>query len=68
MAFLIEFENRVRPFVDDPDVVLPVDTDRVSKGPRVDVLPDLADELSVGVELEQLRGGRHVRRAVDIPA
>ena len=51
----IELDHHVRALVDGPDVVLAVDADGMGEGPGVEITPDLAHELPVGVELQQLR-------------
>ena len=59
----IELDDHVRALVGDPDVVVLVDAHGVRERPGVEVLADLAHELAVCVELEQLRGGRAIGRA-----
>ena len=56
-----ELHDHVRAFVGRPDVVVAVDAHGVREREAVQVLADLADERSVGSELEQLR--RRLRRA-----
>ena len=63
-----EPEDHVRSLVDDPDVVLGIDANGMRVGPRVEVLADLADEVAVGVELEELRRGGHVGRTDRVAA
>src|SRR5262245_61786800 len=58
----VEPDDHVRPLVDGPDVVVLVDTDRVGERPAVEALADLADELALRAELEQLCGRRSVGR------
>jgi hypothetical protein len=58
----IELDHHVRALVDGPDVIVFVDADGVGEGPRVEVMTDLAHELPVGVELQQLRRGGAVGR------
>ena len=60
----IELDDHVRALVDGPDVVVPVDADAVRERPAVEPLADLADELALGTELQQLRGRRRVRGTV----
>ena len=45
-----------------PDVVVLVDAHRVRERPRVQAFADLANELAVRAELEELRRGRRVGR------
>ena len=58
----IEPDDHVRTFVNRPDVVAAVDSDGVRKGPAVQVLADLADELAVRPEFKELCGSRAVGR------
>ena len=51
-----EFDDHVRTFVGDPDVVLIVDLDRVRIGPGVKVVANLSHKCSIRLELQQLRG------------
>src|SRR5207302_891818 len=51
----IELHHHVRALVRDPDVVAAVDAHRVAERPGVQVPADLAHELAVAVELQQLR-------------
>src|SRR5438874_12898379 len=60
-AFGIELDDHVRALVGHPDVVVPVDFHGVSKGPGVESMTNLADNLSVRRKVEQLRGGCAVR-------
>src|SRR5216684_3328402 len=55
-AFGIKFDDHVRAFVGDPDVVVLVDFYGVREGPSVKVMADFAEKFSVGSELEELRG------------
>jgi hypothetical protein len=64
----IEFDDHVRAFVGDPDVVVPVDTDGVSVGPGVEIAADLAEVGAVGGELEELGGGGSVGWAGGVAA
>ena len=50
-----ELDDLVRSFVDDPDVVLRVDADRVREEEAVDALPDLTHERAGLIELEEPR-------------
>ena len=59
----IELDDHVRAFVDHPDIVVLVDAHRMRERPGIKILADLTDELAVGSELEQLRGGCGVGRA-----
>ena len=63
-AGLIELDHHVRTLVDRPDVVRPVDADGVSERPAVEALADLAPELALRTEFEQLRRGRGIGRPV----
>src|SRR5262249_15338546 len=51
----IEFHHRVRPRVDNPDVVLRIHTYLLRKIDRVDALSDFLDELAVLIELKESR-------------
>ena len=62
-ALGIELDDHVRAFIDGPEVVLRVDSDRVREGPGVQVVADFAHELAILIELKDLRGGGSVRRA-----
>src|SRR6187551_859315 len=57
LAVRIELDDRVRALVDDPQVVVPVVTDRVAVTQRVDPAADLLDELALAVEQQDLGGG-----------
>ena len=59
----IELDDHVRALVDGPDVVVGVDADGVGEGPRVKIAPNLAHELALGVEFQQLRRGRAICRS-----
>src|SRR5206468_11741580 len=61
-AFRTEFDDHVGTLVSHPDVVLPVDFDGVRVAPRIEVMADLANVFSIGIELEQLRGRGAVGR------
>src|SRR5260370_37193513 len=50
VTFLTEFDNHVRAFVGDPNVVVPIDLDGVGKGPGGKMMADLAEKFSVGVK------------------
>ncbi len=50
-AFGVEFDDHVRAFVGDPDVVVLVDLDGVGEGPSVKMMADFAQEFSIGSEL-----------------
>src|SRR6185295_5724744 len=63
VAFGVELDDHVRALVDGPDVVVLVHAHRVRERPRVEALADLADELAVLVELEELARRAAVRRA-----
>ena len=67
-ALRVELDDHVRALVDGPDVVVLVDADVVRERPRVQVLADLADELAVRPELEQLRRGGAVGRSGRVAA
>ena len=58
-----ELDDHVGALVGHPDVVFLVDLDGVRKAPGIEVMPDLANVLSVGIEFEQLRGGRAIGRS-----
>ena len=58
----VELDDHVRALVDGPDVVVAIDAHRVRERPGVEALADLAHELAVRAELEQLRGRRRVGR------
>ena len=66
-ALGVELDDHVRTFVRNPDVVFGIDFDRMAEGPRVEVVADLADELAVGTEFEQLRCGGPVGGPVVLP-
>ena len=68
LAFGAELDDQVGALVGAPDVVVAVDAHGVRERPGVEVLADLANEVAVGVELEQLRRGRGVRRAGRVAA
>src|SRR5262249_1409642 len=57
---LIEHDDHVRTLVDSPDVVVLVYPDRVGFRPPIKALADFADEIALGIELEQLRRSRGV--------
>ena len=61
--FGIQADDHVRSLVHEPEVVVPVEANGVGVGERVETLADLADELAVLVELEELRRRRTERRA-----
>ena len=67
-ALRIEFHNDVRTFVRDPNVVFGIYFDRVRVGPSVEVVSDLAHEITALVELQKLRGGGAVGRTCGIAA
>ena len=60
----VELDHHVRPLVDRPDVVVSVDADAVRERPAVQLFADLADELTLRPELEQLCRGGAIRRPV----
>ena len=62
-ALGIELHHLVGRLVDGPDVVLRIDAQAEGGIEAVDVLPQLADELAAGVELEQPRAAA-IERAV----
>src|SRR5262245_48808093 len=68
VAGRIEANNHIRALVDRPDVVVLVHSDVVRVREAVQILPDLTDELSCLVELEQLRGRSTKRRPGRVPA
>ena len=57
-----EPEDHVRSLVHDPDVVLGIHSNGMCVGPCIQVLAYLADERTVGVELQELGGGGHIGR------
>src|SRR6185437_15518525 len=57
-TFGVELDHHIRAFVDAPDVVVLIDADDVRKDEAVEILADLANELPLGIELEQLRPRR----------
>ena len=67
-ALRVEPDHHVGAFVGDPDVVGAVDLDGVGERPGVEVAADLADEIAVAVELEELRGGGGIGRAFGVAA
>ncbi len=56
-VLVVELDDHVRALVGGPDVVVLVDPHRMRERPGVEVLADLADELAVRREFEELRGG-----------
>src|SRR4029077_11726523 len=56
-AIGIEFDNHVRAFVGNPDVVILVDFDGVGEGPGVKMVADFAENFSVWRKFKELRGG-----------
>ncbi len=60
-ALWVELDDHVRALVDGPDVVVLVHPHDVRERPRVEILPDLANELAVGSELEKLRRSGGIR-------
>ena len=56
----IEFNDHVRAFVRDPDVVVFVDFHGVGKGPGIEMMANLAKKFSVRSEFQKLRSGRSV--------
>ena len=60
-ARLVELDDHVGSLVDRPDVVVLVDAHAVRERPAVESLSDLADELALRPELEQLRRRRRER-------
>src|SRR2546429_5154428 len=52
MSRRIELHNEVRHLIDDPDVVLRVDTDLLGEDEAVAVLSYLPNEFAVSIELE----------------
>src|SRR6185436_3160197 len=62
VAGRIEFRDRLRSFVDRPEIVVAIEANAVTVAEPVDVLADLAHVLARGVELEQLRRGVSVER------
>ncbi len=67
-AFRVELDHHVRALVSDPDVVGRIDLHRVAERPGVQVLADLADELAVGAEFQQLRCRRRIGGAAGVAA
>jgi hypothetical protein len=63
-ALRIEANDHVRALVDGPDVVVPIDAHAVRLRPRIQPLADLAYEIALLIELEELGRGRAKRRAV----
>ena len=59
----VELGDRVGPLVDDPQVVVVVEPHRVPVPQPVDASADLAHEVALVVELEQVRGGVAVERS-----
>src|SRR5580704_7671045 len=51
-AFGIELDHHVRTLVDRPDIVVLIHPHRMRKRPRIQVLPNFTNVLSVGTELE----------------
>ena len=49
----VELDHHVRPFVDHPDVVVPVDADGMREDEPIEALPQLADERAGLVEFEK---------------
>ena len=64
----VELDHHVRSLVRDPDVVVRVHAYGMAERPGVQVLADLAHEISFGIELEQLRRGGGVGRARGVAA
>jgi len=64
----IEANDHVRALIDGPYVVVFVHANIMREGPRVQPLPDLADEPAVGSELQQLRRRRAVSRSHGVAA
>ncbi|MEI9923399.1 MAG: hypothetical protein WDN50_07605 [Bradyrhizobium sp.] len=56
----IKPDDHVGALVDGPDVVVHVDAHAVGKGPGIETLADLADEIALGGEFEQLGCGRRI--------
>jgi hypothetical protein len=56
VAFGVEAHHHVRAFVHHPDVVRWIDAHAVTETKAVEALADLAHELALVIELEQLRG------------
>src|SRR5258708_22595265 len=54
-AFGVELHHHVRHLIDDPDVVLRIDTHLLGEQESIDILSDLANELAVAIELQQPR-------------
>src|ERR1700751_3648771 len=54
-ALWVELHDHVRAFVDRPDVVIFVHADSMSERPSVQIFSYLADIVSIGTKLEQLR-------------
>ena len=57
-TFGTQLDRHVRAVVDDPDVVVRVDTHRVRPGHHVEVLANLPNEAAIRAELEKLRRPR----------
>ena len=64
----IELNDHVRALVDGPDVVVGVDSNGMGERPSVKIAPDLAHELAVGVEFQQLRRRCAIGRPARAPA
>src|SRR5207244_2611364 len=62
-AFRVESDNHVRSLVDGPQVVLSVEANGVRVRPGIKPSADLADELAIRSELEDLRRGGRIRGA-----
>ena len=62
-ALRVEFDDHVGALVGGPDVVVLIDAHRMGERPGIEILADLADELAVGTELQDLRGGVAERQA-----
>ena len=67
-AFRVELDDHVGAFVGGPNVVFPIDLDGVGEGPGVEMVAHLAEEFSVGRELEELRSARAIGRTGGIAA
>src|SRR5262249_52654169 len=67
-SFGIELDYHVGAFIDGPDVVVLIHADRMRVRPRVQVVTDFPQILTVGAKLEYLRCGRSVSRSCNVPA
>jgi hypothetical protein len=56
-ALRVEANDHVRAFVDGPDVVVPIDAHAVRLRPGIETLADLAYEIAVLIEFEELGRG-----------